>query len=344
MTGVLFMRPIIIGWTFSAALVSLPAFAENPLQRAKGEEASVVNLGAVVVTGAYPAPGLWELTRDGKTLLIMGTLAPAPNRMEWTSERVEAKIAQADLILGSPGVVVGADIGLLRGAMLWPAYQRSKKNPGGQRLQDVLSPAVFARWQGFKQRYLARDNDVDRLRPLYAAKSLFDAAVRSAGMTDESLVDPVVERVAKTHAIPIRATAVRLAIADPRATLRELNATQLGDHDCLIQTMDRLELDLATMVVRANAWADGNLDQLIALPFIDQKEACKRALVSNEIAQQQGITNLDIRIQEQWLGAVRKALSENDTVFATLPIAKLLENEGVLATLRGEGFAVKVPE
>ena len=51
-----------------------------------------------------------------------------------------------------------------------------------------------------------------------------------------------------------------------------------------------------------------------------------------------------MRIQEQWLGAVRKALSENDTVFATLPIAKLLENEGVLAALRGEGFAVKVPE
>ena len=115
-------------------------------------------------------------------------------------------------------------------------------------------------------------NDVDRLRPLYAAKSLFDAAVRSAGMTDESLVDPVVERVAKTHAIPTRTTAVRLAIADPKATLKKLNAIQLGDQDCLVQTMDRLEQDLATMVVRANAWADGNVDQLKALPFIDQKD------------------------------------------------------------------------
>lgn len=338
------MKSITLGWTFAAALVSLTAFAKDPLQKPEGEKTSVVDLSAVVVTGAYPAPGLWELTRDGKTLLIMGTLTPAPNRMTWTSERVEAKIAQADLILGSPGVVVGADVGLLRGAMLWPAYQRSKKNPNGQKLQDVLSPAVFVRWQGLKQTYLARDNDVDRLRPLYAAKSLFDAAVRSAGMTDESLVDPVVERVAKTHAIPTRTTAVRLAIADPKATLKKLNAIQLGDQDCLVQTMDRLEQDLATMVVRANAWADGNVDQLKALPFIDQKEACKRALVSNEIAQQQGITNLDVRIQEQWLGAVRKALSENDTVFATLPIAKLLENEGVLAALRGEGFAVKVPE
>lgn len=338
------MKSTIFILTFTAALVGLPALAEDPSTAMEGEESSVVDMVAVAVTGAYPAPGLWELTRDGKTLLVMGTLSPAPRRMTWTSERVEAKIAQADIILGSPGAVVGADVGLLRGAMLWPAYQRSKKNPEGRKLKDVLSPSVFARWQGFKRKYLANDKGVDRLRPLYAAKSLFDAAVRNAGMTDESLVEPVVERVAKTHAIPVRVTAVRLTIVDPKATLEKLSATQLSDQDCLIQTMDRLEQDLATMVVRANAWADGNLDQLKALPFIDQKKACRRALISNEIAQQQGVTNLDARIQEQWLAAVQQALSEHNTVFSTLPIAKLLEDDGVLTVLRGEGFTIKFLE
>lgn len=266
------MQSTMLTFILAAAYASLPAFSENPSQLEKGEDSSVVDLGVVVVTGAHPAPGLWELTRGEKTLLIMGTLAPAPKHMTWISEHVEARIAQAGVILGSPGVVVGADVGLLRGAMLWPAYQRSKKNPEGQKLQDVLSPVTFARWQGLKQRYLARDNEVDRLRPLYAAKSLFDAAVRSADMTDESLVDPVVERVAKTHGIPIRTTAVRLTISDPKVVLEKINATQFSDQDCLIQTMDRLEQDLTTMVVRANAWADGNLDQLKSLPFIDQKK------------------------------------------------------------------------
>lgn len=54
--------------------------------------------------------------------------------------------------------------------------------------------------------------------------------------------------------------------------------------------------------------------------------------------------DIDVRIQEQWLSVVRKALTEHDTVFATIPIAKLLEDEDVLSILRREGFTIKVPE
>jgi|LNAP01.1.fsa_nt_gb hypothetical protein len=61
-------------------------------------------------------------------------------------------------------------------------------------------------------------------------------------------------------------------------------------------------------------------------------------------SRQQGLATLDARIREQWLNAVRTDLSERDTVFATLPIAKLLDMEGVLTVLRGEGFTVKATE
>lgn len=331
-------------WLLVAMLGSPAVMADEPMEASASENDALVELDAVVVTGTYPAPGLWEISRDGKRLMVMGTLSPAPRRMVWSSARVESRIAQADLILASPGVSVGADVGLFRGAMLWPAYRRSKRNPDGERLADVLPPQVFERWQGFRQRYLADDDDVDELRPLHAAKALFDAAVRDAGMTDESLVDPVVKRVAKANDIPIRSTLLRLTIADPKAALKQLNATQLGDQDCLVQTMDRLDTDLSTMVVRANAWAEGDIGQLRALPFVDQKRACRRAMVSNEIARQQGIMDLDARVQEQWLETVRRAFSEHDTVFATLPIARLLEDGGVLSVLQEEGFVVKVPE
>ena len=163
-------------------------------------------------------------------------------------------------------------------------------------------------------------------------------------MTNESLVEPVVKRVARANDIPVWNTTVRLALTDPKATLRQLVAVQLGDEDCLVQTMDRLDTDLATIAVRANAWADGDLAQLRALPFVDQKAACQRALVSNEIAKQQGIIDLDARVQARWLEVVGQALEQYDTVFATLPIARLLDEDGVLAAMRAEGYTVKLPE
>lgn len=108
--------------------------------------------------------------------------------------------------------------------------------------------------------------------------------------------------------------------------------------------MDRLDQDLSTMILRANAWANGDIAQLKELPFVDHKQACSRALASNEVARQQGILDLDQRIKTQWLAVARKALAEKDTVFATLPIGKLLEADGVLAALSAEGYTVTSPE
>jgi hypothetical protein len=264
--------------------------------------------------------------------------------MEWSSPQVEARLRQANIILESPGVSVAAEVGVVRGILLWPAYQASKKNPDGMRLEEVLSPDVFRRWIAFKHRFLGDDRSVDRLRPLFAAKALFNAALRDSGMNDESLVEPVVRRLAKRFSIPLQSTSVRLTVSDPRETLSKLNASHLNDQECLVRTMDRLEHDLAIMTLRANAWAEGDIDKLKALPFIDQKEACKLALMNNEIAREHGITDLDARVQQQWLTAVRTALSEKDTVFATLPIAKLLDGNGVLRTLQDEGFVVNAPE
>lgn len=338
------MRELISRLCFAALLAVPPALAAPAGTDGGAAEPAPVMLEAIEVGGTYPAPGLWELTRDGKTLLLMGTLSPAPRRMQWGSERVEARIAEADLVLAAPGVSVGADVGLFRGAMLWPAYRRSKRNPDGATLADVLSPGVHARWQAMRGRYLPDDDDVETLRPVHAAKALFDAAVRDAGLTDRSLVEPVVKRVAKAHDIPIRATSLRLVIDDPKAMLAKLNATRLDDEPCLVQTMDRLQDDLSVMAVRADAWARGDIAALRALPFVDHRKACRHALASNEIARQQGITDLDARVQARWLAVVREALSEHDTVFATLPVARLLEEDGVLAVLEGEGFTVKAPE
>lgn len=330
-----------------AITVSLCLFSSSLLAQdgpPKDKASGVVDLAAIMVTGAQPAPGLWVLTRGDKTLLIMGTLSPSPKNITWLSGAVEARIAEADIILGPPGISVGTSVGLLRGAMLLPAYNRSKKNPDGKTLSEILPPADFARWTAMKAIYLGHDNAVEKLRPVHAAKVLFDAAVKRAGMTDESIVDPVVKRVAKREGIRVVSTSLSLSISDPKETLRQLNKTNLDDVTCLQQTMDRLDSDLQTMGVRANAWADGDVAQLRQLPYTDQKKACAGAMASTEIARQQGITNISTNVQTAWLTAAREATTGYSTVFATVPIARLLAHDGIIAQLERDGFQVRSPE
>lgn len=195
---------------------------------------------------------------------------------------------------------VSADVGIFGAMMLWPSYQRSKKNPDDKKLRDVLPPATYARWQAAKARYLGRDPDVEDLRPVHAAKTLFDAAVRQVGLT--------------------------------------------GENPCLEQTLDRLDVDLHTMVTRANAWAEGDVEKLHALPFNDQKQACLGALANNGIARAQGIDNLDAEVLGSWMKSLHASLASHDVIFATMPIGRLEGNGGVLAALRAEGFSVQAPE
>jgi uncharacterized protein YbaP (TraB family) len=310
----------------------------------KADENEPVTLESVLVAGSVPAPGLWELTRGKKRLLIMGTLDPVPRNIEWMSANVERRIAEADVILGAPGISVGTDIGLVRGAMLLPAYNRSKRNPDGQRLQDILPAALYARWQGAKQAHLGRNDSVENLRPVHAAKALYEAAIKRAGMSGESIVEPVVERVAKSHRIPILSTSYQLVIRDPKATLKALSATSLDDTACMEQTLDRLQSDLGVMAQRANAWSIGDVAALQAMPYVDHRKACVASLAGNAIARQQGITDIDAQVQNAWLKQARAALAKHDTVFATLPVARLLEVDGVLGVLARDGFTVKAPE
>jgi uncharacterized protein YbaP (TraB family) len=308
------------------------------------DPASPVQLETVLVRGEVPAPGLWELTRAGKKVLIMGTLSPVPKDIVWTSAKVERQIAQAEVILSAPGVTIRSDSGFFGSAMLIPAYQKSRKNPGGRQLKDVLPPELYARWARAKAVHLGNDRGVESLRPVYAANELYAAAIRQAGLSTSNIVDPAAARVAKREGIPVRSTDYALILRDAKSTLKRLSAESLDDQDCLVQTLDRLDADLHRMALRANAWANGDVPGLRALPFVDHRKACAAALVNNEVAREQGIDDMERLAFERWIVTLNQALEDYDTVFATLPINRLLDPAGLIVRLKTLGFEVVGPE
>ena len=94
---------------------------------------------------------------------------------------------------------------------------------------------------------------------------------------------------------------------------------------------------------RANLWAIGDVDGLLALTFPDERMACFNALFSIPRFHKQ-LADASRQLDDEWLAAADNALSHNESSFAVLPISQLLGQDGWLAKLRARGYSVKDPD
>src|SRR5262245_22975728 len=93
-------------------------------QAPPAEPAADPPMEEVVVTGEFPGPGMWKVTRAddpaGHVLWIVGDPPPLPKRMKWKSRAVESVAISAQEILMDATVSMKPDeeIGLFKGLSL----------------------------------------------------------------------------------------------------------------------------------------------------------------------------------------------------------------------------------
>lgn len=342
--GLLLLGMLVMPWAAQAQSSTLPAVrtAEQPAPTAEQSDA-VVDHAPVVVSGLQPGPGLWRVSKGDHVLWVMGTLSPLPRDIEWDTNALEKAVARSQQVLWSPSLQVDADVGLLGRLTLLPSALKARRNPDGQRLQDVLSPDEYARWQVLKARYIGRDGGIERWRPAFAALALYEKAIERSGMTERGIVQTAVRNSAETWKVPIVEVEVRIPVAEPRRVLREFSQTALDDGDCFRRTLERIEGDLGNMIERGNAWAWGDIDQLRALPYRNQYVVCMGAFTQSGLAQRLGMHDVRTRLEQAWLASARQALERNASTVALLPISQLLQADGYLSRLQAEGYEVQAP-
>ena len=301
-------------------------------------------LAPVVVSGVQPGPKLWKVTRGGHVLWVLGTLTPAPRRIEWTSREAERAIAASGVVILGARATVKADIGFFRGALLLPKALKARNNPDGRTLRDVLPARTYARWAVLRDRYLGRDRAIEQRRPLLAAQALYSAAIRQAGLDEDNQVRPKVEKIARRLDVPVEIAEVKATVTDPKKALQAFAGQSLDDVACFELTLDRLEADLAQMAARANAWSIGDLETMRRLPYTDQGQACLSAVLDSAVARSQGLDALPAQVRDAWLAAAQRALATHDTSFALLPMAEILRPDGYLAALAARGYAIEAPD
>ncbi len=332
-----------------AAMLSTAAHAQATAPAAVAEPAPE----ELVVVGTYPGPGMWKVTHGENVLWIVGTQSPMPQSMNWRAKGVAAVVAKSQEVLMEPSVSVSIkQIGYWRALTLIPAAMEVQKNPGNATLRDIIPPAQYARWLVLRDKYIdgynTEDNDIERWRPVFAARMLYSRAIAKIGLTNSSVVWSVIQDAAKKH--KIKTTEVKFvpsldkALGNARAVIKDLNKTRFDDLECFVKTLERIETDLGAMRARANAWAVGDIEAIRNLPAIDQRAACNAALQSASASKLLGLENLEAQIVAQWLEAADRALAKNSVTLAVLPITQMLAADGYLSKLKARGYSIQEPE
>jgi len=330
----------VLACVFAMSLVAIPAMARESAPQAG---VPIRDEAPVVVSGAVPGPGMWKVSRDGHVMHVLGTVSPLPKRMDWISRDVESVLAQTGEVVLSPSYRVDADVGFFGRLALLPSLIGVRRNPGDARLQDVVPPESYARWLVLKQRYIGRDGDVEKMRPIFAAFELYQAAIEDKGLTGKRIVSPVIDAAIKQHGIKRTTPQVKVKVRNPKAALKEFRAESLGDLDCFDKMLQNVETDAGRMAERANAWAVGDIEALRNLPLGDQYQACQDALMQASVAQKNGMGNAEAEVRAAWMSAAEAAIANNAVSFALLPMSELLKADGYLAALQAKGYLVEAP-
>jgi hypothetical protein len=313
-------------------LLAAPAIAEPPLEE-------------VLVTGQQPGPGLWKVTRPGDAgghvLWILGNYSPLPKKMKWRSREIESVLASSQEVLAP--ATVSASVGPLGGITLLPSLIGARRNPNGERLQDVVPPDLYARWLPLKAHYLGKDDDVEEWRPIFAAQELYRAALKDKELVPYEGVWPQVEKLARKAKVRVTTPEVELKVEKARAAIKEFKKTPLSDVECFSRTIQRLESDLDLMRERANAWSVGDVARLRQLAPVERASACIAVVLESSFMQERGYGDVLERVKAAWVTAAEQALARNGSTVAVLSIDEMLKPNGYIARLREQGYSVEEP-
>lgn len=337
------MRNVWLATAVVAALAAAPATAgQAAIAQAKSD--GIRTEAVVVVEGEQPGPGLWLVRKDDHDLYVLATLRPLPKRMQLHSRQLETVLADAQEVIRAPSISFSVDTGWFSGLMLLPKMLGARNNPDGRTLQQVVSPASYARWQQLKARYIGQDRGVEKRRPLFAAQELYKKAMEETGLDGDKIFTPLIDKAIEAHHPTVTLVREKIVVTDPKPLLKEFAKTNLDDLACFDNTMTQLETDIDAMRARANAWATGDMAALRALPPAYQWEACSNAISEAGIGKRLGFGDARQKLRTKWLAAAEAALARNRISFAMLPIVDVLGKDGYLAALQAKGYTVIAPD
>ena len=313
------MKAIVRAMACALTLTATIAAAQTAPPDAPGKAWS--DITEVVVRAHVPGPAMWKLTRGDSTVWIMGTLHVSPKAVTWDSTRFR-RILDGAHVLILPRVVNDD-----------PVSEQDMELPGSQQLANVVSPATYAHFQA-----ILKQEDFDGLptgltyTPAWAGAWLIVRVYEAHGIT--------------THIVPpevaVLAAQSRVGIKYVDRHTNRLQARQYSkidtvtDEACLNDYLDSIDHDLATADEMGKAWAEGDVQTILAHHREPGWVACFLSQPKfGELYEKYAVDDM--------VDAVDNAMKTPGKSVAVMPLSDLLRRDGILDRLRAEGVKITAP-
>lgn len=307
----------------------------------------------ITVRGRQPGPPLWRVSKGDHELWIFPMLSPVPKDMLWDDTKVAAIIAQAEAVIERPDPEVLLSpltkfnpINLVRGLRL---AKRLGRNPDGGTLEAALPPDLYERFSAVKAERFPRNDDLEKLRPLFAGGRMMDEVREQEELVSPRDIGRRIERLLKRNKA---LEYIRIEVkVDMKGSFRSLaaraetfieNVPPALELACFEFQLRRIERDVEAMKYRADSWARGYIDEFLGVPLPgDDEDPCLQIATSS--SEQELVQQMQGELDQRWLDAAEDALTRYRSTFAILGITELLSEQGPLSALAAKGYAINVP-
>ena len=306
----------------SLALIACVAAVVIAPPRVAAQEAETT-VDEIIVTARRSGAPMWEVTRGGSTVLLVGAIQAVPTGIEWRPDALEQATRQSDRVyFPQQANVSPADIF----RVIWRSRTLTRM-PEGKTSADYLSPEWQARLDALEATY---DEDWSRDSFLILSSELLSdrLGLRDRGRQE---VGEVVRRAARRGRVPVTSIGTVRGDALIDDLLSRPPETWVP---CIEASIAATEAGRAAVEARGRAWTRFDVPGVMASPI--------------EVAMMQcwpwGDPTLGTLLRGQWISAVEGALREPGVTLAVAPLRVLAETGGVLDDLERRGFEIIGPD
>jgi hypothetical protein len=324
---------------FALLLGAALAVANEPKNEADPPRIEEPAIDVVLVTGEQPGPALWKVSAGNHDLWILGEVSPLPRKVKWRSKQFES------LLANSQEVILHDSSSTTRGRQA-AQLTRATELPDERSLKDIMSPELFARIENVAKIYGVSE-PLEALSPPVVATRFANASLKALDLR----VIPVqvsVESLARKAGVRItnystQRSDTEVPFEDRLQTVKD-SATAVCPLERVVQILEDGGAGLRNL---ANAWAVGDIEALRRLVpefglFTNgfRADAC----VAKAYEGQKHSDGYIAKRTAAWLTEAERALRENESTLAVVPIPELFAADGYLAALRARGYEVIEPE
>lgn len=296
-----------------ALSVALPTQARDP----------ETTIDEIIVTARRSGAPMWEVTRGGSTVLLVGAIQAVPAGIEWRPDALEQATRQAQRVY-FPQRIAASPGDLFR--VIWRSRTLTRM-PEGRTTADYLSPEWQARLDALEAIY---GKDWSRDSFLIVSSELLSdrLGLRDRGNQE---VGEVVRRAARRGRVPVTSIgSVRGdAVIDDLLTRRPETWVP-----CIEATIAATEAGRPAVEARGQAWIRFDVPAVMASPIEAAMSQCWPW----------SDPTLGTLLRGQWISAVEGALLEPGVTLAVAPLRVLAEPGGVLDDLERRGFEIIGPD